>query len=105
LLASDPSAVDALAGALTVLGPADEGTAHHLAIRATEQFGAPLGLGLVTRVAGDDRAIFEGTVEVALAGAREVEESFQTRASFEDVQRRAALSAADVLRRALAPSG
>jgi hypothetical protein len=46
--------------------------------------------------------LFEGTVVVAVSGFCEREESFPIRAAYQEIQRRAALHAADVLRRALA---
>jgi hypothetical protein len=46
--------------------------------------------------------LYEGTIAVAVSGLSESEESFPIRAAYQEIQRRAAMHAADVLRRALA---
>jgi hypothetical protein len=56
----------------------------------------------VGTVAPSSQGLFEGTVVVAVSGFCEREESFPIRAAYQEIQRRAALHAADVLRRALA---
>ena len=43
-------------------------------------------------------------VVVAVSGLRETDESFPIRAAYQEIQRRAALNAADVLRRAVGGS-
>jgi hypothetical protein len=45
--------------------------------------------------------LFEGTIDVVVAGSVSGEGLFPIRAAFPEIQRRAALNAADVLRRAL----
>jgi nicotinamide mononucleotide (NMN) deamidase PncC len=103
LLSLDPAAGSVLRGALsfpTVPAPAE--TAADLARRALATFSTDLGLGMVATVAANDQGVYQGTIEVALTGWCERSESAPMRAAFEDVHRRAALAAADVLRRALA---
>jgi hypothetical protein len=46
--------------------------------------------------------LFEGTIVAAVSGLGEGEESFPIRAAYQEIQRRAALHTADVLRRELA---
>ncbi len=97
LLFGEPDAADVVAGALTTAsGAGDAGT---LADEARIRFGTPLGLGLVALATPVANGLFEGTVEVALAGSIEANERFPIRAAFPELQRRAALHAADVLRR------
>jgi nicotinamide-nucleotide amidase len=103
LLSSEPAASSVLRGALSFpTAPDRSETATDLAHRALATFSADLGLGMVATVAPNDQGVYQGTIEVALAGWRERTESAPMRAAFEDVQRRAALAAADALRRALA---
>jgi nicotinamide-nucleotide amidase len=101
MLASVPTTPAFRGGFALPLDSQAFGTATELADRARDTFDAALGLGIVTAVEFDPQAIASGTVEVAITGAIQTSETFQTRAAFEDMQRRAALSAADVLRRAL----
>jgi nicotinamide-nucleotide amidase len=102
LISSDPSAVGVLRGALSEpAGGAADIAARDLAQQALRTFGTELGLGLLVSVAGDNLGVYQGSVEIALTGAAERVETVQVRAAFEEVQRRAALAAADVLRRAL----
>lgn len=104
LLQSDPIVSGVPAGAMARPKSAGEPLsrqASELATEAVERFGTALGAGITVDVSESDPGVFRGTVSVALRGAREATEEFSTRAGFEDVQRRAALSAADVLRRAL----
>jgi nicotinamide mononucleotide (NMN) deamidase PncC len=77
-------------------------TAGDLARSAREQFSATVGVGIAGTVAPSTQGLFEGTIVVAVSGSREREESFPIRAAYQEIQRRAALHAADVLRRALA---
>jgi nicotinamide-nucleotide amidase len=101
LLAAIPAAPAFRGGFALPLDAQAPGSVTELADRARDTFDAALGLGIVAAVELDAQAIASGTVEVALTGAVRTAETFQTRGAFEDMQRRAALSAADVLRRAL----
>jgi hypothetical protein len=61
-----------------------------------------VGVGIVATVAPVTQGLFEGMIAVAVSGESESDESFPIRAAFQEIQRRAAMHAADVLRRALA---
>jgi nicotinamide-nucleotide amidase len=102
LLLSEPSAADVVRG--TVAGASNQigETASDLAHSAREQFGGDVGVGIRATAAPTTLGLFEGTIDVAVSGACESDELFPIRAAFQEIQRRAALHAADVLRRALA---
>lgn len=99
LLLSEADAGDVVAGALALVAGA--GSAQTLAAEARERFDAPLGIGLASELTPIDRGLYEGVVTVAVAGAATAEERFPIRAMHQEVQRRAAMNAADVLRRAV----
>jgi len=102
LLLSEPSAADVVRGIVADPAGSTAATASDLARSAREQFSASIGVGLVGTVAPSTQGLFEGTVVVAVSGLGESEESFPIRAAYQEIQRRAALHAADVVRRALA---
>jgi nicotinamide-nucleotide amidase len=107
LLGGTPDAAGTLLGGLALPLAVPTTTAPDqaaVAADARERFGADIGLGLVIEAApeGTVPGIFVGTVGVALAGAVSAAETHQTRAAFEEIHRRAALTAVDVLRRAVA---
>jgi nicotinamide-nucleotide amidase len=102
LLLSEPSAADVVRGIVADPAGSTAATASGLARSAREQFSASIGVGLVGTVAPSIQGLFEGTVVVAVSGLGESEESFPIRAAYQEIQRRAALHAADVVRRALA---
>jgi hypothetical protein len=108
LLLGEPGTGDVVRGVVVhpaVETPATaEETARRLAAEARDRFATALGLGLATSLVPTELALYEGTVGVALAGETSALESFPLRAAFGEVQRRAALHAADVLRRALVES-
>ncbi len=81
-------------------GPSGGIGAEELAAEVLAGAAASLGLGIAvqTQPAGP---IYEGTIDVAIAGALRAAESFPIRSSFEEIQRRSGLNAADVLRRSL----
>ena len=106
LLLGDPGATGVVSGALARARSDDTDVrAGACAAEARERFGASLGLGAVARVEPAENGLYEGTISIAVAGELTTEESFPIRAAFAEVQRRAALHAADVLRRALAIEG
>ena len=76
--------------------------APDLARSAREQFGASVGVGLRATIAPATQGLYEGTIDVVVSGECVGDESFPIRAAFQEIQRRAALHAADVLRRGLA---
>jgi len=81
-------------------GPVGETTAADLASESRTSSGTDLGVGVAVR-ARLDAPIYDGVIEVAVAGAATVAETFPIRSSFEEIQRRSGLNAADVLRRSL----
>src|SRR5215211_1820267 len=104
LLLSEPSAMEVVRGtaAHAASSNASIPTASDLARSSREQFSASVGVGIVSTVAPSTQGLFEGAIDVAVSGNCEREEAFPIRAAFQEIQRRAALHAADVLRRALA---
>jgi nicotinamide-nucleotide amidase len=104
LLLSEPSADGIVRGATSVSIGVDATPAQALARQAQQQFDADVGVGISAPVAPAPQGLFEGTIVVAVSGPAEREESFPIRAAFQEIQRRAAMHAADVLRRALANS-
>jgi nicotinamide-nucleotide amidase len=102
MLLSEPSATGVVRGVVAEASDAKAATAGDLARSAREQFSASVGIGILSAVAPSTQALFEGTIVVAVSGLRESEESFPIRAAYQEIQRRAALHAADVLRRVVA---
>ena len=102
LLLSEPFAADVVRGTAADASSQTSATAGDLARSAREQFSASVGVGIKATVVPATQGLFEGTIAVAVSGESESEESFPIRAAFQEIQRRAALHAADVLRRALA---
>ncbi len=101
LLLSEPSATGVVGGVVAEASDSKAATAGDLARSAREQFSASVGVGIVGTVAPSTQGLFEGTIVVAVSGSTEREDSFPIRAAYQEIQRRAALHAADVLRRAL----
>jgi nicotinamide-nucleotide amidase len=102
MLLSEPTATDVVRGAIAIASSSGSPSAVDLARSAREQFGSSIAVGVAATVAPTTQGLFEGTIDVAVSGLDESEESFPIRAAFQEIQRRAALNAADVLRRALA---
>ena len=101
LLLGDPTASDVVRGC-TAAPPVDTGAdARGAAVSAVELTGAAIGVGVVATFEPTDQGLYRATVDVAIAGAVDGTERFPLHAAFAEVQRRAALHAADVLRRAL----
>lgn len=104
LLQSDPLAGDVLLGAASApVGPDEDSgrSESELADEVRIDHGSSVALGIVVRVQADERNVFTGTADIALVGELTISQSFALRGGFEDVQRRAALSAADLLLQAL----
>jgi nicotinamide-nucleotide amidase len=101
LLLSEPSAADVVHGVVAGASETAVETAGGLARSARERFNSSVGVGIVATAAPTTQGLFEGTIAVAVSGLSEGEESFPIRAAYQEIQRRAALHAADVLRRAL----
>jgi nicotinamide-nucleotide amidase len=103
-LLSEPSATGVVRGVVAEASDSIAATAGDLARLARERFSADVGVGIVGTVAPSSQGLFEGTIVVAVSGLRETDESFPIRAAYQEIQRRAALNAADVLRRAVGGS-
>lgn len=100
LLLSEPEVGDVVLGAIAhadATGSAPD--AATVAESARSQFGSGLGLGMVAKLSPTTGGLHEGLITVAIVGDRAAEESFPLRGAFAEIQRRASLSAADVLRR------
>lgn len=80
-------------------------SAMELASDAKSRFGSSIGVGLASKVEPTQQGLFEGTIGVAIDGQVSRIASFPIRAAFAEIQRRAALHAADELRRALSSPG
>jgi nicotinamide-nucleotide amidase len=102
LLLAEPSAADVVRGTVADASNHSSETAGDLAHSARAQFSASIGVGIKATATPATQGLFEGTIDVAVSGECEREESFPIRAAFQEIQRRAAMNAADVLRRALA---
>ncbi|HEU5430291.1 MAG TPA: molybdopterin-binding protein [Thermomicrobiales bacterium] len=100
LLYTEPEAGTIVRG-LTVVGLETAPDVEAAAQRVMHAFGADVGMGIGAEARPVDQGLFEGTVQIALVGALDAREAFPLRAAFPEFQRRAALNAADVLRRAI----
>lgn len=101
LLLSEPLAAGVVRGATATASSSGEENISELAQQARVQFGSDIGVALNAILEPVNQGLFEGLIEVAIAGSISGEASFPIRAAFAEIQRRAALHAADVLRRAL----
>ena len=102
LLLSEPAAADVVRGTVADASGQSPDSASDLARSARELFSTSVGVGIKATAAPATQGLFEGTIDVAVSGECERQESFPIRAAFQEIQRRAAMNAADVLRRALA---
>jgi nicotinamide-nucleotide amidase len=98
LLLAEPAACDVVRR--STVGPSGQVEASELAAEALAATGAGIGVGIAVR-ARPAEPIYEGTIDVVVTGAVQAVESFPIRSSFEEIQRRSGLNAADVLRRSL----
>lgn len=100
LLAGHPVSAGLLGSAS--LTTASIGTsATELAVYALGSTERAIGIGIAVNATSSGDAVYEGSIAVALEGPIQIQETMPMRAGFEDLQRRSALFAADVLRRAL----
>lgn len=76
-------------------------SAPTLALDACRKTGSDVGVGVVLTAEPAELGLYDGVVEVAVAGALESIASFPIRAAFIEIQRRSAMHAADVLRRSM----
>ncbi|MCC6792905.1 MAG: hypothetical protein IT336_14535, partial [Thermomicrobiales bacterium] len=98
LIAGHPDSAPLLALATLTTAP---GSASVLASESARIANNAIGVGIVVDASLSGVAVYEGSITVALAGPVQVVDVIPMRSGFEDVQRRSALFAADVLRKAL----
>jgi nicotinamide-nucleotide amidase len=101
LLLSDPAASAVVLGVVTSAAADESTTAANLARTVMAQFESTTGVGILAVARPTGQGLYEGQIDVSVSGARLGEATFPIRAAFPEIQRRAALHAADVLRRAL----
>ena len=101
LLADQPSSNGVFKGSLLLSD--DPRNSLDLAEAARSQFGANIGVGVRVDAEPADNGVFEGSISIAVSGAAAAASSEQIamKTGFEDSHRRAAMAAADVLRRSL----
>ncbi|HEV2109241.1 MAG TPA: CinA family nicotinamide mononucleotide deamidase-related protein [Thermomicrobiales bacterium] len=102
LLQSIPASPSVVAGGTAL--PAVEGDGAHaesLAHEAMSAFEATLGIGLSLTATPNDQNVWSGEASIAIRGRLEATDRQTFRAAFDDLNRRAALGAADLLRRTL----
>lgn len=102
LLADEPNSGAVLAGSLLLAR--DARLPEAFADDARSQFGASIGIGIRVDATPAANGVYEGTIAIAVTGAASGGrlEQIAMKTGFEDMHRRAAVTAADVLRRALA---
>ncbi len=100
LLAGSPIAHEALIGS-TMQPIGIEGMATGIAQSTADEFEADLAVGISVTLEPAGPAVYAASIEIAVAGKRNAFKVFPIRSGFEDVQRRSALFAAEVLRSAL----
>lgn len=104
LLLSEPESAAIVRGTSSA-PPGDAHTdAPALAMQARKRFGADVGIGIHVAPFPAAQGLFEGTITVSVSSAVPRDESFPIRAAFQEIQRRAAMNAAEVLRKSLASS-
>jgi nicotinamide-nucleotide amidase len=99
MIAANPGA-DALLINSSMQTTGSEGMAQHLA-EAAAVSEANLGIGISVAYEPIGGGVYAAAVEVAVTGDRSSRKSFPIRTAYEDIQRRSALFAAEVLRSAL----
>lgn len=100
-LLAEPAASGLVLGVSSTALAAEPQAAITLAENARRETGSSVGVGVVLSVSPVELGLYDGVVEVAVAGALESIASFPIRAAFIEIQRRSAMHAADVLRRAM----
>jgi nicotinamide-nucleotide amidase len=102
LLLSEPAAAEIVRGTTVIGADGPRMPANELAKLARAEFGSDIGVGVSATVEPVTLGLYEGSIVAAVSDPFSAEESFPIRAAYGEIQRRAALNAADVLRRALA---
>ncbi len=100
-LLAEPAASNLVLSATSTALESDPPAASALADRARQESGSDVGVGVALTGAPVDQGLYEGVIAVAVTGSLQNSESFPIRAAFIEIQRRSAMHAADVLRRAL----
>lgn len=100
LLAAETDAPDVVIGSWLGFGPV-EISASSVAQRVIEETGADIALSILGNEELDGPGVYKAVIEIAVHGARTGGRTFPIRSGHEDVQRRSALFAAEVLREAL----
>ncbi|MFT4036585.1 MAG: CinA family nicotinamide mononucleotide deamidase-related protein [Thermomicrobiales bacterium] len=100
-LLAEPAASGVVLGASSAALTAEPPSALSLAQLACERDHADVGVGVTLTASPVDNGLFEGVLDICVAGAAERSATFPIRAAFIEIQRRSAMHAADVLRRAL----
>ena len=102
LLLSEPQSAVIVRGTMVIGANGPEKSARELAAFARSEFGSDIGVGVSATIQPVSLGLFEGSIAAAVSDPFPAEETSPIRAAYGEVQRRAALNAADVLRRALA---
>lgn len=100
LMLTEPSA-DRVLRTATVVPAHGSPDAQEAAQTIAAKAASDVGIGIVAIAAPTALGLFEGTIEIAVTGAVGGSGSFPIRAAFPEIQRRSAMHAADVLRRAV----
>ena len=103
-LFAEPEAAGVVIGALASAGPfGDPDAAGDFALSAVERFSADLGVGVTVASTLELDGLYAAIITVSLSNKSNsfATETFTLRSNLAEIQRRAALNAADVIRRAL----
>jgi nicotinamide mononucleotide (NMN) deamidase PncC len=104
LLLSEPGTESVVAGTIALAPGTNAAAARELAQSVKETFDSSIGLAITAVSEPLPNGLYEGAIAISVTGAASAEASFPIRAAYQEIQRRSALNAADVLRRALDPS-
>ena len=102
LLLSEPPAAEIVRGAKVIAGADSPGSASDLAALVRDEFDSAIGVGILAAVEPATHGLYDGSIVAAVSAPYPAAETFPIRAAYGEIQRRAALNTADVLRRALA---
>jgi nicotinamide-nucleotide amidase len=100
-LLSEPAASGLVLSISSTALEAEPPQAASLALEACRHSGSDVGVGVVLTAAPVELGLYDGVVEIAVAGVLESIAAFPIRAAFVEIQRRSAMHAADVLRRSM----
>ena len=97
-LLAEPAASGLVLGVSSSALESNPPLAETLAQNSCEETGSDVGVGVVLTGTPIEMGLYDGVVEVVVAGALQNRASFPIRAAFIEIQRRSAMHAADVLR-------